>query len=240
MGFNRDPHLRLLMHYAEHIFDFRPGLRFSADQGPRSVPIHSTNVRFPPILQHALAFFAGVWTEWTSVRKLKEGETTNDLFGFLTTEANAVVAEIHPKAMPVILTRPDEGETWLTAPADEAMDLQWPFPDDALRIVARGEKRDHMQHPNKLDAARREPIRRLLDLLDRPVIAVVEEPLGAALRRPGFPCMRALRTPTSSSNRRAASQHSRRGSSAGSRRSWASRSPALPPAVFFFRSTVWR
>jgi putative SOS response-associated peptidase YedK len=38
------------------------------------------------------------------VRKVKEGETTNDLFGFLTTEPNAEVGAIHPKAMPVILT----------------------------------------------------------------------------------------------------------------------------------------
>jgi putative SOS response-associated peptidase YedK len=35
-----------------------------------------------------LAFFAGLWTNWTSVRKVKEGKTTNDLFGFLTTEPN--------------------------------------------------------------------------------------------------------------------------------------------------------
>jgi putative SOS response-associated peptidase YedK len=28
------------------------------------------------------------------------------LFGFLTTEANSIVAPIHPKAMPVILTEP--------------------------------------------------------------------------------------------------------------------------------------
>ena len=27
-----------------------------------------------------LAFFAGIWTRWTSVRKVKEGETTNDIF----------------------------------------------------------------------------------------------------------------------------------------------------------------
>jgi putative SOS response-associated peptidase YedK len=27
-----------------------------------------------------LAFFAGIWTNWTSVRKVKEGETTNDIF----------------------------------------------------------------------------------------------------------------------------------------------------------------
>jgi putative SOS response-associated peptidase YedK len=47
-------------------------------------------------------FFAGIWTRWTSVRKVKEGETTNDLFAFLTIEPNKVVGAIHPKAMPVI------------------------------------------------------------------------------------------------------------------------------------------
>jgi putative SOS response-associated peptidase YedK len=31
-----------------------------------------------------LAFFAGLWTRWTSIRKVKEGETTNDVYGFLT------------------------------------------------------------------------------------------------------------------------------------------------------------
>jgi putative SOS response-associated peptidase YedK len=50
-----------------------------------------------------LAVFAGIWTNWTSVRKVKEGETTNDLFGFLTTEPKNVVGSIHPKAMPVKL-----------------------------------------------------------------------------------------------------------------------------------------
>jgi hypothetical protein len=51
-----------------------------------------------------LACFAGIWTTWTSVRKVKEGETINDIFAFLTTEPNAEVGAIHPKAMPVILT----------------------------------------------------------------------------------------------------------------------------------------
>jgi hypothetical protein len=41
------------------------------------------------------------------VRKVKEGETTNDLFAFLTTEPNNRVGVIHPKAMPVILTKPN-------------------------------------------------------------------------------------------------------------------------------------
>jgi putative SOS response-associated peptidase YedK len=59
-----------------------------------------------------LAAFAGLWTTWTSVRKVREGETTNDLFGFLTTEPNDVVGPVQPKAMPVILTTPEQIETW--------------------------------------------------------------------------------------------------------------------------------
>ena len=89
-----------------------------------------------------LAFFAGIWTRWTSVRKVKEGETTNDLFAFLTTEPNAVVKPIHSKAMPVILTRREQIDAWLSAPNAEALKLQRPLPDDALRIVARGKRDD--------------------------------------------------------------------------------------------------
>jgi putative SOS response-associated peptidase YedK len=89
-----------------------------------------------------LAFFAGIWTSWTSVRKVKEGETTNDLFAFLTTEPNAEVGMIHPKAMPVILTTHEQVDCWLDAPAADALALQHPLPDGSLRIVARGEKED--------------------------------------------------------------------------------------------------
>jgi putative SOS response-associated peptidase YedK len=53
------------------------------------------------------------------------------LFGFLTTEPNDVVAPIHPKAMPVILTT-----------GEDALKLQRPLPDGILQIVARGECND--------------------------------------------------------------------------------------------------
>lgn len=90
-----------------------------------------------------LAFFAGIWTPaWKSVRKVKEGEVTADLFAFLTCEPNAEVAALHPKAMPVILTTADEIEQWMTAPAEEALQLQRPLPDGSLKIVARGAKED--------------------------------------------------------------------------------------------------
>ena len=89
-----------------------------------------------------LACFAGIWTRWTSVRKVREGETTNDLFAFLTTEPNALVGAFHPKAMPVILTTQEEIDLWMSAPVAEALKLQRPLKDDALVIVGRGNKKD--------------------------------------------------------------------------------------------------
>ncbi|MFP5248260.1 MAG: SOS response-associated peptidase [Acidobacteriota bacterium] len=89
-----------------------------------------------------LTCFAGIWCRWTSVRKIKEGETTNDIFAFLTINPNAEVGAIHPQAMPVILRTPGEVDTWMTAPIAEALKLQRPLPDGALHIVARGAKTD--------------------------------------------------------------------------------------------------
>ena len=100
-----------------------------------------------------LAFFAGIWATWTSVRKVREGEVTADLFGFLTTTPNREVGEIHPKAMPVILTSTEAIEAWMTVPWNGAAALQRPLPDDALTIVARGTKEDGAVDPMQTSAA---------------------------------------------------------------------------------------
>lgn len=78
-------------------------------------------------------FFAGIETRgWRSVRRVKDGETEDDLFAFLTCAANAEVGAVHPKAMPVILTRPEDWRIWLSAPLGIAKDLQRPLPDGSL------------------------------------------------------------------------------------------------------------
>ena len=80
------------------------------------------------------------WRPWRGERK---GEAKNHaVFSILTTSANAEVAAVHPAAMPAILTTPEEFETWMTAPVDEALSLQRPLPNGTLRVVGRGERKD--------------------------------------------------------------------------------------------------
>ena len=119
----------------------RPATSFCeyADTKPRKTPKW-----FALDADRPLFAFAGLWTPWRGVRGPKSApvEGQHELFAFLTTEANAVVAPIHPKAMPVILMTPAEVDLWLAADAPKALELQRPLPDDALKIVASGEKKD--------------------------------------------------------------------------------------------------
>jgi putative SOS response-associated peptidase YedK len=72
-----------------------------ADTKPRKTPIWFALDEDRPLFA-----FAGLWTRWRGVRGPKKASVAGEhqLFGFLTTEANATITPIHPKAMPVILT----------------------------------------------------------------------------------------------------------------------------------------
>ncbi|WP_245298929.1 SOS response-associated peptidase [Pseudotabrizicola sediminis] len=99
-------------------------------------PKKGGNQWFGPAEPGKPMFFAGIEVRgWQSLRKVKDGPTTDDLFAFLTCTPNAEVGAVHPKAMPAILTEPDEWETWLSAPFEIAAKLQRPLPDGALQLL---------------------------------------------------------------------------------------------------------
>lgn len=60
----------------------------------------------------------------------------HEVFAFFTTNPNAEVAAVHTKAMPVILTKPEEWDVWLHAQWNKAKVLQRPLPDGALERIA--------------------------------------------------------------------------------------------------------
>ena len=74
---------------------------------------------------------AGIW---------RDSEVAS--FAMLTTDPNPLVEAVHPKAMPVILTKPEDWRRWLTVPAADALQLQRPLPDGMLQIVVEGLRED--------------------------------------------------------------------------------------------------
>lgn len=84
--------------------------------------------------------FAGIWRRWTGQRRKETRD--HELFSFLTCAPNAVVKPVHAKAMPVMLTTPEEQEAWLTSSVEQAVAMQSPLPPERLQIVATGKRQD--------------------------------------------------------------------------------------------------
>ncbi len=121
------------------IREFTRATREWEDTKPRKTPTW-----FALSEDRPLFCFAGIWTNWTGTRGTKADSVTGEhrLFGFLTTEPNAEVRPIHPKAMPVILKTPAEIDAWLTAPWGEVASMQRPLIDGTLKVVARNIRAD--------------------------------------------------------------------------------------------------
>jgi putative SOS response-associated peptidase YedK len=75
--------------------------------------------------EHPLFAFAGLW-----------GPSDEGPFmAFLTCDANATVAAVHPKAMPVML-RPSDVGRWLDNDRADACSLAVPFVDTSMRCMS--------------------------------------------------------------------------------------------------------
>ncbi len=148
-GKNRDPgttNLRQLPKWKRYLepLNRRCVVPITSFAEPDQVGGSLKNHWFAANPERPLMFFAGVWvSQWTSVRKVKDGETTDDLYGFLTTDANSEVAAIHNKAMPVLLRTPEEVDRWFTIAYEQIEDeIQNPLPNGSLTIVNIGPKQD--------------------------------------------------------------------------------------------------
>jgi putative SOS response-associated peptidase YedK len=61
---------------------------------------------------------------------------THRLYSFLTTEPNDVVRPVHAKAIPVVLTTPEQCDEWMRAPASAIETIQSrPLPSDELVVL---------------------------------------------------------------------------------------------------------
>ncbi len=89
--------------------------------------------------------FAGIWRRWQGPIKKDSEPVELDVFSFMTTTPNALVATINHERMPVLLSGEAAFETWLRGPADDAFALAREFPLAEMLIVQEGlEKKDLM------------------------------------------------------------------------------------------------
>ena len=95
--------------------------------------------------------FPGIWRRHRGPIK-KDGPVADlDVYSFLTTTPNSLVETINHERMPVLLTRADEFETWLSGPPHEAFALAREYAPDGMCIVQEGfDKEDLLGKPSQL------------------------------------------------------------------------------------------
>jgi len=102
--------------------------------------------------------FPGIWRRHRGSIK-KDGPVVDiEVYSFLTTTPNSLVATINHERMPVLLTREEEFETWLTGTPDDALALAREYAPEAMRIVQEGlDKGDLLGGPSPASGASAAP-----------------------------------------------------------------------------------
>ena len=87
--------------------------------------------------------FAGIWRRYKGPIKKDGPPVEIDVYSFMTTLPNALVATINHERMPVLLTDAEARQTWLDGTPDEAFRLAKSLAPERMAIVQEGfEKED--------------------------------------------------------------------------------------------------
>ena len=82
--------------------------------------------------------FPGIWRRYNGPVRKDGPNVEMEVYAFLTTTPNALVATVNHERMPVLLTREDEFETWLKGSTEEALALAREYPPSEMQIVQEG------------------------------------------------------------------------------------------------------
>lgn len=82
--------------------------------------------------------FPGLWRRWRGPLKKDAEPVDLDVFAFMTTTPNALVATVNHERMPVLLDHPDQLDCWLEGSPAEAMSLVHEHAPEDMRIVLAG------------------------------------------------------------------------------------------------------
>jgi putative SOS response-associated peptidase YedK len=75
----------------------------------------------------------------------KDGPTIEvDVFAFVTTTPNALTATIMHDRMPVLLSEPEDFETWIAGSVEDAFRLVRTYDADRMRIVQSGADKEDL------------------------------------------------------------------------------------------------
>jgi len=88
--------------------------------------------------------FPGIWRRYQGPVKKDGPRHELEVFAFLTTTPNELVATINHERMPVLLTRDEEFKTWLSASPGAALTLAREYPPGQMRIVQEGFKKEDL------------------------------------------------------------------------------------------------
>ena len=82
--------------------------------------------------------FAGLWRSYKGPVRRDGDPVELDVFAFMTTTPNDLVATVHPSRMPVMLVSTDAQATWLEGSHEEARNLIGSYPAEQMALVQAG------------------------------------------------------------------------------------------------------